>query len=428
MVRQRFAKYMDELLLYSGQYALFYVVMNFSKDGLHFFQYSGHVLMLAGLIAQILFLSKWGQKPMGRIFGSLICPALYTLFEAQEFGEFIRNTGHFFFWVFSLLVGLMNAVNLKAKGERKNWIESVIIFMNVVMFLFIYMYFDSMTKLEEMSVNAGTILDEYSYLLSIGSLLDNIKMFLKDATHIYLIIGGTVLGISLSVGKIRINRLNEQIKTLFGTYLDPVIRDKVLAAGGVLEEKKSLAVLFCDIRNFTTLSETNGPSNTIGMLNEYFSCWEQVATMNDGVINKYIGDAVMILFGINEHPTYSAAESAINCAQDFRAQFAQMNQTLSEKHLPTVPAIGVGIHYGEVVLGNVGSERRREFTAIGDTVNIASRLESVTKELSEEGQELTLLISKAVFDRLDSSQQNSFIVYDTLMLKGKQEAIEVYKG
>lgn len=428
MVKQRYAKYMDELLLYSGQYALFYVVMNFSKDGLHFFQYSGHVLMLAGLIAQILFLSKWGQKPMGRIFGSLICPALYTLFEAQEFGEFIRNTGHFFFWVFSLLVGLMNAVNLKAKGERKNWIESVIIFMNVVMFLFIYMYFDSMTKLEEMSVNAGTILDEYSYLLSIGSLLDNIKMFLKDATHIYLIIGGTVLGISLSVGKIRINRLNEQIKALFGTYLDPVIRDKVLAAGGVLEEKKTLAVLFCDIRNFTTLSETNGPSNTIGMLNEYFSCWEHIATMHDGVINKYIGDAVMILFGINEHPTYSAAESAINCAQAFRAQFAQMNQTLSENRLPTIPAIGVGIHYGEVVLGNVGSERRREFTAIGDTVNIASRLESVTKELSEEGQVLTLLISKAVFDRLDSSQQNAFIMYDTLMLKGKQEAIEVYKG
>ncbi len=426
-MKRNSSKYTDELLLYSGQYALFYVVMNFSKDGLKFFQYSGHMLMLTGLVVQILFLTRWGDKPLGRILGSLICPALYTLFEANDFNSFILNTGHFFFWVFSLTIGLMNAINLKAKGGKKDWIESAIVFMNVIMYLFIYMYFDTMTKLQELATVANSTVSEYAYEVSIFNLIPNIATFFKDSTHIYLMLGGVVLGISLSIGKIRINRLNEQIKELFGTYLDPVIRDKVLASGGVLEEKKTLAVLFCDIRNFTTLSETNGPSKTIGMLNAYFACWEQVATANGGVINKYIGDAVMILFGINEHPTLSAADSAVACARAFQEQFGQMNSNLQARNLPIVPAIGVGIHYGEVALGNVGSERRREFTAIGDTVNIASRLESATKELFlTEEKPLTLMVSKAVFDMLPNEQQDTFKSYEILLLKGKNDWIETY--
>ena len=426
-MKKSYARYLDELLLYSGQYALFYVLMNFNKDGLNFFSYTGHLLMLVGLLFQILYLANWGNKPLGRLLGSLICPGLYTLFEAHEIMPFISNMGHFFFWVFSLLIGLLNAVNLKAKGGFKDWLEAMIVFMNVIMFLFVYMYFDAFIKLNEMAVASGAVMNEYDSRLSIFYLGENLSLFFKDKTHWYLMMGGALLGLTLSIGKFRLNRLNETIRVLFGTYLDPVIRDKVLASGGVLEEKKHLAILFCDIRNFTTLSEVNGPGKTIGMLNKYFACWEQVATAHGGVINKYIGDAVMILFGIHEHSALSPAEYAVACANAFREQFEQMNLSLQNFELPIVPAIGVGIHYGEVALGNVGSDRRREFTAIGDTVNIASRLETATKELAlAQEQPLSMMVSKAVFERLSTAQQERFEPYESKLLKGKNEWIETY--
>lgn len=426
-MKRQIHTYFDELLLYSGQYALFYILMNFSKVGFGFFSYSGHVLMLVGLLIQIIFLTHFGDKPLGRIFGSLLCPILYTLFEASDFQSFILNSGHFFFWVFSLLTGLMNAASLKLKGQSKNWIEFAIVFMNVIMFLFIYMYFDMLTKLEEIAVQNGQSISEYAAQLTVMNLWTNMNGFLTDNTHIYLIFGGSLLGISLGIGKVRVNNLKEKITELFGTYVDPTIRDRVLSSNGVLVEKRPISILFCDIRNFTTLSELSGPANTINMLNHYFTLWEQTASLHGGVINKYIGDAVMILFGLNDNPERSA-EQAVLCALDFNREFERLNQELLQMKLPLVEGIGIGIHYGEVSLGNIGGDRRREFTAIGDNVNIASRLESLTKELHySDITRLQLLISKPVLSRLPLERQDQFCSNGLIQLKGKDASVEVFQ-
>lgn len=426
-MKRQVHSYLDELLLYSGQYALFYVLMNFSKVGIGFFSYSGHVLMLAGLLIQIIFLVHFGDKPLGRIFGSLLCPILYTLFEANDFQSFILNSGHFFFWVFSLLTGLMNGASLRLKGRYKNWIEFAIVFMNVIMFLFIYMYFDILTKIEEMAIQKGEPLTEYAAQVSITHIFSNASTFLSDKTHIYLILGGCLLGISLGIGKVKVNNLNEKIVELFGTYVDPTIRDRLLSSKGVLEEKRPISILFCDIRNFTTLSELSGPGKTIGMLNHYFAQWEQLASQHGGVINKYIGDAVMILFGINDNPELSA-EQAVSCAAAFNYEFKKLNQELLDLKLPMVEGIGIGIHYGEVSLGNIGGSRRREFTAIGDNVNIASRLESLTKELEyTETTPLQMLISKSVFSSLPVALQEQFSFNGSVHLKGKDALVEIFQ-
>ncbi len=426
-MKRQVHSYLDELLLYSGQYALFYVLMNFSKVGIGFFSYSGHVLMLAGLLIQIIFLVHFGDKPFGRIFGSLLCPILYTLFEANDFQSFILNSGHFFFWVFSLLTGLMNGASLRLKGRYKNWIEFAIVFMNVIMFLFIYMYFDILTKIEEMAIQKGEPLTEYAAQVSITHIFSNASTFLSDQTHIYLILGGCLLGISLGIGKVKVNNLNEKIVELFGTYVDPTIRDRLLSSKGVLEEKRPISILFCDIRNFTTLSELSGPGKTIGMLNHYFAQWEQLASQHGGVINKYIGDAVMILFGINDNPELSA-EQAVSCAAAFNHEFKKLNQELLDLKLPMVEGIGIGIHYGEVSLGNIGGSRRREFTAIGDNVNIASRLESLTKELEyTETTPLQMLISKSVFSSLPVALQEQFSFNGSVHLKGKDALVEIFQ-
>lgn len=419
--------YLDELLLYSGQYALFYTLMNLSKTGLGFFSYPAHVLMLLGLLIQILFLVHFGSRPMQRFLGSLICPTLYTLIEINDLQSFVLNSGHFFFWVFSIGIGLANAANLKNKGRQKDWLEFGIVFMNVIMFLFVYMYFDMMLKLEEMALAAGGQFNEYSHQIAIVNLGQNLPGFLSDPAHIYLIAGGLLLGISLGIGKVRLNRLKETIIELFGTYTDPSIRDRILSTSGVLDEKRSVAVLFCDIRNFTTLSERWGPTETIGTLNRYFALWEQTASQHGGVINKYIGDAVMILFGLNDD-TANASSQAVACAISFNSSFAGLNDQLTEMNFPSLDGIGVGIHYGEVFLGNVGSDRRREFTAIGDTVNVAARLEQQTKELyAEEDSLMSLLISEAVYNQLPPLQQHRFSRYADLLLKGKQTITALYR-
>ena len=94
-------EYFEELLLYSGQYALFYLIMYFSKEGFQLFSYKAHFILLLALLFQVYFLTKYGNRVIYRFIGSLICPVIYTLYEISEFSFFITNIGHFFFWICS---------------------------------------------------------------------------------------------------------------------------------------------------------------------------------------------------------------------------------------------------------------------------------------------------------------------------------------
>lgn len=141
--------------------------------------------------------------------------------------------------------------------------------------------------------------------------------------------------------------------------------------GGV---NQKITVLFADIRGFTRLSEHAEPEKVVQLLNKYFSAMTDIIFAHGGTLDKYLGDGLMALFGAPT-ATPDDATNALNAAVAMQRRLLAINDDLREEGLPEV-AIGIGLHTGEAVVGYIGSERRSEYTAIGDTVNTASRLES----------------------------------------------------
>jgi adenylate cyclase len=132
--------------------------------------------------------------------------------------------------------------------------------------------------------------------------------------------------------------------------------------------------LFADIRGFTSISEHAPPEKIVGLLNRYFSAMTDIIFAHGGTLDKYLGDGLMALFGAPTTTPEDAA-NALNAAVAMERRVLGINQELYAEGLPEL-GVGIGLHTGEVTVGYIGSERRSEYTAIGDTVNTASRLES----------------------------------------------------
>jgi adenylate cyclase len=181
-------------------------------------------------------------------------------------------------------------------------------------------------------------------------------------------------------------RERTRLRQIFGRYVSDEVVEKLLATGkqpNLGGEGVTVTVLFSDIRNFTPMSESLAPQEVVELLNNYFSRACEPILEQGGTVDKFIGDAIMAVFGSPApHPDHarraiSAALAMAARAADFRAW---IDRRFPDREWPDFH-IGIGLHTGEVVVGNVGSPKRFEFTAIGDTVNTASRLESLTKDL-----------------------------------------------
>jgi adenylate cyclase len=209
-----------------------------------------------------------------------------------------------------------------------------------------------------------------------------------------------------------------------------------------------VSTLFSDIRDFTRLSESLGPAQTVSMLNEYFSYVEDVISNRSGVVDKYIGDAVMAVFGLaGQQP--EDAENAVQAACDMRLVLGMLNQRRVAGGRPLL-RIGVGVASGLVIAGNIGSPRRMDYTVVGDPVNLAARLESITKLYGSMvmicGQTRARLVTLRTIRRLDrfavSGQDQAVDVYEVLdhheelssmdtatkeeRIEGYQEALALY--
>jgi adenylate cyclase len=181
-------------------------------------------------------------------------------------------------------------------------------------------------------------------------------------------------------------RERARLRRLFGRYVSGQVVDALLDSGQRPElggQSQTVTVLFSDIRNFTTISERLEAKEVVEMLNTYFERACAVLMAEGGSIDKFIGDAVMVEFGsplpVADHAIRGvrAALALHAVAQEFAGWMAAR---FPGRDLPPF-AVGIGLHSGEAVIGNIGSPTRMEFTAIGDTVNLASRLEGMTKQL-----------------------------------------------
>ncbi|MBR1639479.1 MAG: adenylate/guanylate cyclase domain-containing protein [Treponema sp.] len=207
----------------------------------------------------------------------------------------------------------------------------------------------------------------------------------------------------------------------FGKIVTPQVRDYLLngnvALGG---ENLSVTVMFCDIRGFTTLSENMPPEKIVSLLNLYFTGLEKCITAHNGVINKYIGDAVMALFGapvkLENH-----AKDAFEAALDMRKALEEMNRDFEAKGFPALK-FGIGLHSGNVLAGNIGAANRIEYTVIGDTVNTASRIEGLCKTYKTD-----LLISQSTADALKGTSESAGLIFvDDADIRGRSEKVKLY--
>jgi len=211
----------------------------------------------------------------------------------------------------------------------------------------------------------------------------------------------------------------EMVRANLARYLSPQIVDQVIRKdvqvnlGG---DRKVVTVLFSDIRNFTKISESMPPDKLVHLLNEYFTEMARIIFENQGSLDKYIGDAIVAVFG-SLIPLENSGRTAVQAAIQMMKELSSLNERLKNKYGFRVD-IGIGINTGEVFLGNVGSPERMEFTVIGDTVNIASRFSDVAKA----GQ---ILITKETFASLGEDIRHKEL--PPTEVKGKAGKLEVFE-
>jgi len=227
--------------------------------------------------------------------------------------------------------------------------------------------------------------------------------------------------LSISTYKVGVEeKESRKIKDVFSKYVsknlvEELLKNPDVKLGG---EKKEVSILFSDIRGFTSMSEKMGPEEVLEILNEYLTEMTEIVFENGGTLDKFIGDAVMALFGT---PLYykDHAYRAVKTAAMMKEKLAQLNEKW-EKEGKNRLKIGIGINSGEVVAGNMGSLKRMEYTVIGDNVNIASRLESLNKELGTE-----ILISEKTYEQVKDFVEAK--KHMEIKVKGKENYMDVYE-
>lgn len=211
----------------------------------------------------------------------------------------------------------------------------------------------------------------------------------------------------------------DKVKQIFNKFHNEAITKKLLAGevklGG---EKLTATIFFSDIRGFTSLSESMPAEEVVVMLNEYMSRMVAIIHARKGVVDKYVGDAIMALWGV---PITSPddTENAVMACLEMRQELARLNELRISRGQPALK-IGMGLNSGDVIAGNIGSEEKMEYTVIGDTVNVASRVESMTKEYGTD-----LLVSGSVFERI--KDKFIFEACAGAKVKGKSSLLEIHK-
>lgn len=214
----------------------------------------------------------------------------------------------------------------------------------------------------------------------------------------------------------------DRIKGLFGQYLTTEVSQAILDGrvnlGG---DRYDVTVLFTDIRDFTALAERLSPEDVFAFLNQYLDAMIEVLVARGGFIDKFLGDGILTVFGLPVRSD-THAEAAFLAARDMQARLADLNaQRVAAGQVPI--AIGSGLHSGPVIAGNVGSSRKLQFTVIGDTVNLASRIEGLNRTWSS-----SVTLSAETWSQLPPDLQAlPFVVEENVEIRGKKDPVTLYR-
>lgn len=213
----------------------------------------------------------------------------------------------------------------------------------------------------------------------------------------------------------------EVLRNLLNLYVSPEVARAAVESGTRLDgQVVQGSVLFSDIRGFTTLSEQMTPDNLMLLLNRYMGIMVDVIVMNGGMVNKFGGDSLLAVFGTPLNPLPNHAARAVQTALDMREALDKFNREQDIENVPPLE-IGIGIATGLVVAGNIGGEGRIEYTVIGDTVNLASRLQNMTKEYKHD-----ILINDTTHETAIGAIQYDAVKMSAMEVRGKQTRVDIY--
>jgi len=293
-----------------------------------------------------------------------------------------------------------DALEVVYQIQRRNFITLTIVL--TVVILIIFFFAKTLTTPIKKLVLATTLIKNGDYLVKI-------KKTSKDEI-------GVLTDSFIEMGKGLEER--EKIKNAFGKFVNEDIANKVLKGGISLGgEKKEVAVFFSDIRSFTAISEKLNPEEVVEFLNEYLTKMVRCVNEKHGVVDKFIGDAVMAVWGA-PLSTGNDTENAIDAALAMRTKLIEFNKNRGGDKKPIIK-IGCAINSGPVLAGQIGSDEKMEYTVIGDTVNLASRIEALNKPFGTD-----ILITHDSYFIVENVYE--VVEMKKIKVKGKKDPLQIY--
>lgn len=273
------------------------------------------------------------------------------------------------------------------------------------------------------AVAAAEYMAVAAYILPLSSSAD--QALLTPLFHagraFIMLIAGIVAGLvamRLQANLVRVlteSAARERVTSLFGQHVSPSVVDRLLDSTVETEaEARQVCVMFLDIRDFTAFTRQRTPAEVVGFLNHAFGFMVEAVDRHQGIVNKFLGDGFMAIFGAPLSDSH-AADHAVAAAREILAEIDRRAAAGD-----TAPRIGIGLHLGVAMTGNVGSPQRKEYTVIGDTVNLAARIEQLNKDLGSR-----LLVSGAVADALGPALGEARPL--TATVKGYADPIAIWR-
>ena len=280
----------------------------------------------------------------------------------------------------------------------------------------------------------GRVINAMNGIISGGELSSRVSVEYRDETgHLALTFNTMLEELEKAYERIKMQAFDavlakkkeERIRNIFQKYVPKDLIEKFFASpeSMLVGDNRELVILFSDIRSFTTISEGLAPDELVKSLNRYFSGQVDIIMNRNGIVDKYIGDAIMAFWGAPVKHTDDPLQAVLSGLDMLDAvQVFNQKQLESGK---TEFLIGIGINYGTVTVGNIGSERKMDYTVIGDMVNLASRMEGLTKPYQAD-----ILISESLFlelEKLDCLGKTLYTrLLDTVAVKGKKKGVKIY--